>query len=86
MVACLSLSLVQSVFAQTNISEENAQAVLLENTGITSYLDGNKILKVVVEAPKTLKAGNGILNADGTITATADVDIKYFMNQILPPS
>ena len=79
MSVCLSIISVNSVFAQTNVPDKTTQAEFIKSEGNTSfYLNGDKILKVVVTAPKTLDAKKEVRNADGTMTSSADVDVRLY--------
>lgn len=77
---CLSITLFSTTaFAESNIAVNDKKAELLKEDGNTSYyLDGDKILKVVVDTPKSMMMRGGIKNADGTMTSNADVNVKFY--------
>lgn len=79
-VTCLSFSMFNlTAFAQTKSQIDNTRAQLLTEDGNTSYyLDGNKLLKVVVETPQLMFKKDAIKNPGDIMTSTADVNVKFF--------
>lgn len=77
---CLIITMFSTTaFAESNIAVNDKKAELLKEDGNTSYyLDGDKILKVVVDTPKSLMMRGGAKNADGTMTSSADVNVKFY--------
>lgn len=81
--ACLSISITGNVLAKMPVKAVTFEAELLEQTGDTSYyLDGNKILKIVVEECET-NPQRTARNLDSVMTSEKEVDIKMYESKPL---
>lgn len=77
---CLSITMFSTTaFAESNLTVNDKKAELLKEDGNTSYyLDGDKILKVVVDTSNSMMMRGETKNADGTMTSSADVNVKFY--------
>lgn len=76
---CLCLALSNTAFAQSNSAVETTAAEFINSEGDTSYyLEGDRLLKVVTDAPEAVSMLSAIQNTDGTLTTSAEIDIKFY--------
>lgn len=78
-VICLCLVLSNTAFAQSNSTVEATSAEFIKSEGNTSYyLEGDRLLKVVTDAPEAVSMCSAIQSTDGTLTTSAEIDIKFY--------
>ena len=54
-------------------------AEFINSEGNTSYyLEGDRLLKVVTDVPEAVSMCSAIQNTDGTLTTSAEIDIKFY--------
>lgn len=78
-VICLCLVLTNTAFAQSNSTVEATTAEFINSEGNTSYyLEGDRLLKVVTDAPEAVSMCSAMQSPDGTLTTSAEIDIKFY--------
>lgn len=82
-ILSLCATTTNTVFAmETNEPESQAEFIKTEGNA-SIYLDGNKILKVVVDNPEPIAACNETQNESGEITSSVDVDVRFYESEPL---
>ncbi|MDE6602958.1 MAG: hypothetical protein K2K90_12525 [Lachnospiraceae bacterium] len=81
MVICLCLVLSNTAFVQTSSAVEATSAEFINSEGNTSYyLEGDRLLKVVTDVPEAVSLRSAMKNTDGTLTSSAEIDIKFYVS------
>jgi len=77
-ILSLCFTMGNPVFAAGS-GETETQAEFIANQGNTSiYINGNRILKVVVNTPQQMSSYDGVVNEGEEITSNMDVNVSFY--------